>query len=72
MQSELNVEEVVNDRSWKVGKNVDFYGEIGEKLNKQEATSRGAVQAVGVEAQCLYSTEQAQRQSLDLLTLMHV
>lgn len=41
MQSELNVEEVVNDRSWKVGNNVDFYREIGEKLNKQETTRGG-------------------------------
>ena len=29
MQSELNVEEVVNDRSWKVYNNVDSWRELG-------------------------------------------
>lgn len=31
MQSELNVEEVVNDRSWKVGNNVGSCRELSEQ-----------------------------------------
>lgn len=33
MQSELNVEEVVNDRSWKVQNNVGIWKEVAGKLN---------------------------------------
>ena len=42
MQSELNVEEVVNDRSWKVGNNVGS----GRELSEQGA-ARGGTKGAG-------------------------
>lgn len=59
MQSELNVEEVVNDRSWKVGNNVGSCRELSEQGAARGGTKSAGRLRVGsahfcVEAQRLY------------------